>query len=40
MENENRLMDVGMRDEDELAEGTLRPKRLDEYIGQKRRQKT
>ncbi len=36
MENENRLMDVGMRDEDELAEGTLRPKRLDEYIGQKK----
>jgi len=36
MENENRLMDVGMREEDELAEGTLRPKRLDEYIGQKK----
>ena len=25
-----------MREEDELAEGTLRPKRLDEYIGQKK----
>ena len=36
MENENRLMDVGMKEEDELAEGTLRPKRLDEYIGQKK----
>jgi Holliday junction DNA helicase RuvB len=36
MENENRLMDVSMREEDELAEGTLRPKRLDEYIGQKK----
>lgn len=36
MENENRLMDAGMREEDELAEGTLRPKRLDEYIGQKK----
>jgi Holliday junction DNA helicase RuvB len=36
MENENRLMAAGLREEDEQAEGTLRPKKLDEYIGQKK----
>jgi Holliday junction DNA helicase RuvB len=29
-------MAAGLREEDEQAEGTLRPKKLDEYIGQKK----